>query len=220
MMDADGSHGAKDAAPVLGPIPPYLVLNNFLDEESVACLLDYAVQSEVRFKTTTIRKGTIDPSRRISVGLRDLGPMKAKIKSRLTPLVPSLIAQLRVTPFDLARIELELVAHGDGAFYSRHIDTFTGDTEVENTQRMISGVYYFNAEPKAFSGGALRLHAFGAPDANTSFVDIEPRRNTLLVFPSWAIHEVLLIECPSKRFVDSRFAINCWFRRAKPELKP
>src|SRR5882724_11967766 len=115
MMDADGSHGAKDAAPVLGPIPPYLVLNNFLDEESVACLLDYAVQSEVRFKTTTIRKGTIDPSRRISVGLRDLGPMKGKIKKRLTPRAPSLTGKSRVTPLCPARTERERLANGDGS---------------------------------------------------------------------------------------------------------
>jgi len=195
-----------------------MVMKDFLDEELVARLLDYALLNESKFEATTIRGGVVDQSRRRSISL-DLGPMKVEIKTRLQTLAPSLTEQLRVTPFELARIELELVAHGDGAFYKRHIDTFTGDDDVGNTQRMVSGVYYFHAEPKAFSGGALRLHAFGAPDENTKFIDIQPLRNTLLVFPSWAIHEVLPIECPSKRFIDSRFAINCWFRRARPEQR-
>jgi Rps23 Pro-64 3,4-dihydroxylase Tpa1-like proline 4-hydroxylase len=215
----EGTQEGKDTAPEPGPLPPYVVIKRFLDDELISRLLDHALQNEAKFSSTTIRKGVIDPSRRISVGLSDLGPMKAEIKNRLRDLVPSLIEQLRVTPFELSGIELELVAHGDGAFYKRHIDTFTGDVEGETTQRMISGVYYFHAEPKAFVGGDLRLHAFGAPDENTKFFDIPPDQNTLVVFPSWAIHEVLPIACPSKRFVDSRFAINCWIRRTKPGHK-
>ena len=74
---------------------------------------------------------------------------------------------------------------------------------------VLSGVYYFNAEPKAFTGGALRLHAIGGKNGE-NFVDIEPVRNGLLVFPAWAPHEVLPVSCPSKRFINSRFAINCW----------
>jgi SM-20-related protein len=35
------------------------------------------------------------------------------------------------------------------------------------------------------------------------------------VFPSWVLHEVRPVSCPSKRFVDSRFAINCWLWRRK-----
>ena len=60
-------------------------------------------------------------------------------------------------------LETELVAHGDGAFYTRHIDTHTAhDDDDVNQIRLLSGVYYFHAEPKAFTGGALRLHAIGA----------------------------------------------------------
>jgi len=215
--EIEGKNAPKETAPEPGPLPPYVVIKDFLDDALLHRLLDHALLNEVRFMATTVGgKGFVDRSRRISLGMRDLGPMKGEIKGRLRNLVPLLIEQLRVTPFEPARIELELVAHGDGAFYTRHIDTFTGDGEEEPTQRMISGVYYFHAEPKAFAGGALRLHAFGAPDTNTKFVDIQPDQNTLVVFPSWAIHEVLPIACPSKRFVDSRFSINCWLRRMKP----
>ncbi len=107
------------------------------------------------------------------------------------------------------------MAHGDGAFYKRRIDTLTDRYGDLDRIRVLSGVYYFNAEPKAFSGGALRLYAIGGkPDEN--FVNVEPLNNWLLVFPSWAPHEVMPISCPSRRFVDSRFAVNCWICRAAP----
>jgi Rps23 Pro-64 3,4-dihydroxylase Tpa1-like proline 4-hydroxylase len=39
-------------------------------------------------------------------------------------------------------------------------------------------------------------------------------------FPSWAPHEVMPISCPSKRFTDSRFAINYWVYRARTPAAP
>jgi Rps23 Pro-64 3,4-dihydroxylase Tpa1-like proline 4-hydroxylase len=62
---------------------------------------------------------------------------------------------------------------------------------------------YFHAEPKAFTGGALRLYAIGRKE-DEDFVDIEAVRNSLLVFPSWAPHEVTPVSCPSKRFSSTR----------------
>jgi Rps23 Pro-64 3,4-dihydroxylase Tpa1-like proline 4-hydroxylase len=107
------------------------------------------------------------------------------------------------------------VAHGDGAFFTRHFDTIRANDSDQKRIRVLSGVYYFNAEPKAFTGGALRLHAIGGKEGE-NFVDIEPARNSLVVFLSWAPHEVLPVSCPSKRFIDSRFAINYWVRVMKP----
>jgi Rps23 Pro-64 3,4-dihydroxylase Tpa1-like proline 4-hydroxylase len=108
-------------------------------------------------------------------------------------------------------VELELVAHGDGAFYRRHIDTQTA-TERSHI-RVLSGVYYFHRQPKRFTGGALRLYAIGDPQR---FTDIEPTHNTLVVFPAWAPHEVQPVRCPSGQFMDSRFAINCWLHARPP----
>jgi SM-20-related protein len=70
------------------------------------------------------------------------------------------------------------------------------------------------AHGRSLAGGALRLYAIGG-EADQKFVDIEPLRNSLLMFPSWAPHEVMPVSCPSKRFIDSRFAINCWVHRKK-----
>ena len=113
--------------------------------------------------------------------------------------------------FDPARIELEMVAHGDGAFFLRHADTVI--RREMTSYRAISAVYYFHRLPKSFSGGVLRLHSIGSKEG--SFVDIEPTNDRLIFFPSWFPHEVTPVICPSGRFEDSRFSINCWIYTKK-----
>jgi SM-20-related protein len=210
-MSTEFERSGQEKAPAHGWLLPYLVLNDFLDEGTVAGLLDYALSRHSDFAPTTVFPGTVDSSTRISIGLRELGGYREVLKAKMLELVPTLISRLHVSPFEATRLETELVAHGDGAFYKRHIDTKMGSREMKQI-RVLSGVYYFNAEPKAFTGGALRLHAIGGKNGE-NFVDIEPVRNSLLVFPSWAPHEVMQVSCPSKRFVDSRFAVNCWVYR-------
>src|SRR5262245_64089484 len=124
-------------------------------------------------------------------------------------MAPKLITDLHLTLFSPARYEIELVAHGDGAFYSRHIDTDTERGADADMHRIVSGVYYFNNEPKAFSGGALRLYSFGPFASNSRFVDIEPSHNTFVVFPSWVLQDVLPVSCPCKRFMDFLLLIIC-----------
>jgi hypothetical protein len=220
MQDFDSTKPGSDAAKPAAPLPPYRVFENFLEDTVVKGLLDYACAHQADFAATTLRKGTgeiVDPSYRVSSYLVDFGPERETLTEKVLTLVPAMIRELRVTPFVPAKVELELVAHGDGAFYRRHIDTFTSGDQSKTTQRILSGVYYFHTEPKAYSGGALRLHPFGGPEPDAKFIDIEPQRNMLVVFPSWAPHEVLPVSCPSHVFSDSRFAINCWVRRKKPE---
>jgi SM-20-related protein len=81
------------------------------------------------------------------------------------------------------------------------------------SHRVISVVYYFYALPKAFAGGTLRLHSLAASGQQGTFIDIEPEYDMLVFFPAWFPHEVLPVQVPSGRFLDSRFAINCWIHR-------
>ncbi|HZD90874.1 MAG TPA: 2OG-Fe(II) oxygenase [Pseudolabrys sp.] len=218
MAAAAGQRPMNEPAP-RALMPPYLVLNDFLPEETAAGLLDFALAHETAFEPTKTGHragGGVDPEMRVSVGTRDLGPFKPVLKSAVLGLLPDLIARLGATPVGSARVELQLVAHNDGAFYKRHTDTQTAPDR--RSIRVLSGVYYFHARPKAFTGGALRLYAIGDPDKKT-FVDVEPTHNSLLVFPSWAPHEVTPIRCPSARFADSRFAVNCWvYRKAEQAI--
>jgi hypothetical protein len=211
--------GSKETA-ARALLPPHVVLQNFLEENTVAALLDYTLAHEQAFQPTKVGRfdeGVTNPAIRVSHGMRELGGFRPILRLKILAVVPDIVARLHATPVDAPKLELELVAHNDGAFYKRHIDTQTA-SERENI-RVLSGVYYFHAEPKAFSGGALRLYAIGDP-AGQTFVEVEPAQNTLLVFPSWAPHEVRSVRCPSGRFADSRFAINCWVHRKTAKTLP
>ena len=196
-------------------MPPYRVYNGFLGSDAHEALLAWTIENEAKFEPTTIGRGKenkVDPLLRMSLAVRDFGPMMALLRQRVLDFVPTLIRDLRVTPFEPSKVTLELAAHNDGGFYKRHMDTFIGDARGAS-DRLLSAVYYFHAEPKAFSGGALRLYPFEAKKDEDNFADVLPVQNTLLAFPSWAPHEVLPVSCPSRRFSDSRFAVNCWLYR-------
>lgn len=213
MLETQSSPVA-DAARGPGPMPAYRVVRDFFDEGMVSKLLEHAVVHESEFNPTALNGGIIDSSIRVSSRLRGFGRLEEEVRRQALDLAPALMAELRVPIFAPSRIELEMVAHGDGAFFKRHVDTRIGSSLDEvTTQRILSGVYYFHTRPRRFSGGALRLYAFGADETSANFVDLEPEWNTLVVFPSWAAHEVLHVGCPSGQFIDSRFAINCWFRK-------
>ena len=196
-------------------IPPHGVIRGWLGAQFIERLLLCAQSNEHFFKETTVASGTshrIDPTSRISRRFGDLGDLKHELKAKVRELLPEMLTTLGKKPFN-PTFELELVAHGDGAFFTEHIDTLTGP-ERGGRHRIISAVYYFHALPKAFSGGVLRLHSLAATDPQHAFVDIPPDYDTLVFFPSMFPHEVLPVTLQSKKFLDSRFAINCWICRA------
>jgi SM-20-related protein len=198
-----------------GRLPPYLVRQNFLGADLSARLLAHAIDTEAGFQPSKVvdhGASRVDPSFRVSVIQRELGALKREVREAMHAAAPELIKSLRVTPFDVMKVEVEMAAHGDGAFYRRHTDTFAHDP-AGASDRLVSGVYYFHQMPKQYSGGALRLYAFGS--GSDLYEDIVAAHDSLVVFPSWAAHEVLPVSCPSGRFADSRFALNCWFLRAR-----
>jgi len=204
-------------------MPPYVVLRDFLDDGLIAGLLDLAVTYEADFVSTQIVGDGVDFSVRKSLALRNLKDFGPTLRAKFGELAAELVARLRATPIAAPHVVVELVAHNDGAFFKRHVDTMTeklrtATAAAYDRKHLIafSGVCYFHAQPKAFSGGALRLYAIGDPQ-NATYVDIEPAHNSLVFFPSWAPHEVMPVSCPSGRFIDSRFAINCWVYRPRQE---
>jgi SM-20-related protein len=195
--------------------PPVGLARGFLGARIVGDLLDFVTSNQARFEQATIATSAKTSERRVSLAVRralavpEFGELQPRIEAKLESLIPAMSERLGKPPFATHHIETELVAHGDGAFFKRHVDTFMQQTGSKSN-RVISGVYYFHALPKAFTGGALRLHSLAASGEPDTFIDIEPTLDTLVFFPSWFPHEVLPISCPSRRFLDSRFAINCW----------
>lgn len=198
---------------------PCCVVPNFLGNDWVERLLAYAIEHQSAFIASGVGYGAnprIDPNIRVSCKLNDISALRADLVAKFRAAMPQAVSELHLSPFQLAGCEIELVAHGDGAFFKRHIDTITqADDPDIKTQRVLTGVYYFHSMQKRFSGGQLRMHALVPQEQGGSFIDIEPECDQLVLFPSWAPHEVLPVSCPSQAFEHARFAINCWYRRLR-----
>ena len=94
----------------------------------------------------------------------------------------------------------------NGGFYRRHVDSVPG---TASDVRQWSYLLYLNTEWKEEDGGCLRIHTDGGgeeapPGAAPSFVDVEPRAGTLVVFRSTIPHEVLDTDA-------ERLAVAGWF---------
>lgn len=217
---------ASVSAASLGPMPPSVVLDDFLDSATHRALLEWALANADRFQPATIGRGRaakVDPATRNNLKFAELGTLRPTLRDRLFAALPQLSADLGCQVPPDVQLELELTAYGDGAFYEAHTDIGLArgpdDPDgAETDPRLISAVYYFHRQPKAFDGGALRLHRWGAgdPAEAANHRDHEPADNRLVAFLSWARHEVLPVRCPSRSFADYRFALNCWFRLRPP----
>ena len=198
-------------------IPRHLVIDNFLPAAMVADLLAYTLENEANFEPTWIMRDVeakLDPAfRESSLCAAGLGNPKAAFKAAIHARCDEFYAAIATPPFEIAKTEVQLIAHGDKAFYRSHIDTHSGaGRTVEEHFRVVSCVYYFHREPKRFTGGEIALFAFGDSE---DVALIEPAHNRLVVFPSFVRHEVRAVSCPSGEFGDSRFSINCWLRKEK-----
>src|SRR5262249_15746080 len=197
---------------VFDKVPPYGFVHDWLGTTTVKRLLQFAQSNQHRFEDARVthgEEGIVDRTRRVSKKL-SLGNLKSEVIAKTKDLSPVMFERVGIKPI-IPSFEVELVAHGDGAFFKRHIDTRTHqDGSVIVSHRIISAVYYFHVLPKAFSGGVLRLHSLAASGRQGTFIDIAPDYDTLVFFPSFFPHEVLPVKCPSAKFLDSRFAVNIW----------
>ena len=207
--------------------PPHHVIRDFLGARRNAELLEWTLDQRPRYRPATLASGAVDPGRRVSELLGDLGPAREWFADAIHAAAPALFAGTGTEPFAIEYLEMEIAAHGDGAHFATHTDIPVGwgrrplGGDRSGTQdRLLSVVYYYHREPRGFSGGQLRLHRFGSNGAEGDFVDVEPANDSLVVFPSWVSHEVRAVACPSRRFEDYRFAVNCWLCRKLPLSRP
>lgn len=193
--------------------PPHMVVKDAFGADMVERLLAFAMACEATFSDTRIGKqGQVEKAIRSSRVCTHFGPLQHDLEQQFIGRMAAAVAALGLSAFALHTLTLELAAHGDGDFYRRHIDTFVG-TGRPDSDRVLTGVYYFHAQPKAFDGGVLRLFSILPPEEGGTYVDIEPLNDSLLLFPAWVPHEVRPVFCPGGGFAQSRFAINCWYKR-------
>lgn len=187
-----------------------LVIDNFLPESVVATLKAYVAENAGRFVPTTT--ATNQENYRESIVLHEFGDYAELMRQSVRRLKPRLQNEMACAELG-DNIEAQLTGHNDGNYYKLHNDNGSRDTAT----RELTYVYYFHNQPKAFSGGELKLYDSqvrnGRFYAAETFQLVEPKDNRIVFFMSRYLHEVLPIQCPSRAFQDSRFTINGWIRR-------
>lgn len=190
-------------------------LDNFLSSSEQSQLLQFVKQSQSDFIPSELGVDNTDLSiHRRSLVLESFPEFEKLINQKILAILPDIFSKLGLPNVPIAHLETQLTAHNDGDYYRIHNDNGTS----ESSDRILTYVYYFYQEPKAFSGGELRIYETNLVNGiyyADSFQNIEPRNNSIVFFPSAYMHEVLKINCPSQAFVDSRFTINGWVWRKK-----
>ena len=190
----------------------YLVVENFLQPAEHAELLGLVEREQAKFVDSTV--STNDPDYRRSKILYEAPAVHALFRARMTELAPRLMAELQIPRFDIGDIEVQVTAHGDGNYFKLHNDSGSPDAAT----RGLTYVYYFFNEPKAFSGGELRIYDSVIKDGfyqcGPHAADIDPKNNSVIFFAPHLHHEVLKVRVPTGTFRDGRFTVNGWLRRA------
>ncbi|MBD2179218.1 2OG-Fe(II) oxygenase [Pseudanabaena sp. FACHB-1998] len=141
------------------------------------------------------------------------------IVEKVRQVLPKILAALQTPEFSIGPIEAQLTAHNDGEYFKLHNDN--GIEAVAS--RILTFVYYFHQQPKAFTGGELRIYdgkfegekgGKGGKFVPTGHHVVIPRNNCIVFFPSQLMHEVTQVQCPSQKFLDGRFTVNGWIHDA------
>ncbi len=198
----------------------HLRIENFLEPAEHRRVLQYALAHESAFQASGVvnRDGTlrVDPEVRRSRSLRDLDEVWGLFEPRLLSLLPRARREFNLPWFPIGRIERQLAVYQDGAFFVAHTD----NARNAEAKRWLTCVYNFHAAPKRFSGGVLRLYdgvvKDGCLEPASTYTDLEPVDNSLVLFPSGLYHEVQPVRCETAEFQASRFALIALFSTASP----
>jgi SM-20-related protein len=155
-----------------------------------------------------------NPDIRRSLVLDAPPALVAPVVARVQAVMPQVLAQIRLPMITVGRIEAQITANNDGAYFGIHTDA---DYDKQNV-RHLTYVYYYNGEPLGFEGGMLRVYDDVLRNnklaRSDSFQHVAPRHNTIVFFWARAMHEVEPVRVPSKLFRDSRFTVNGWVNKS------
>jgi tetratricopeptide (TPR) repeat protein len=196
----------------LRPVP-FRLMTNFLDAEKHARLLAHAIEHEELMTPSAVESARPKPDWRRSRIVYGGGEIAEWFAPLVMQRAQAIVADFGYADFPVGSVGLDWVASNDGDFYKDHVDTGPGRYAL----RAISFVYYFNRQPKGFSGGELALYDTDLDSGEFNAAHrtvLEPLDNRLVLFPSAARHEILPVRCPGRQFADSRFTLNGWIRRA------
>ena len=216
--------GRRNSGIAIHRCPEVFVKTDFLTKSELRALTKYVLTHEDDFTPSVVipdgaPEGATDPSYRKSRVLYELGDHGTLVKDRLLALLPEVLRAFNRDAFPLSHIDTQITASNDADFFKVHQDNSSVEP-LEIPLRELSYVHYFHSEPKAFTGGQLRIYDSEngvAPNGDKRRTKtITPSQNTLVLFPSSYDHEVLPVRCPTAQFVNSRFTVNGWLIREAP----
>jgi Rps23 Pro-64 3,4-dihydroxylase Tpa1-like proline 4-hydroxylase len=189
-------------------------LDGFLTADECAWLRDTVIAAQGEFRSSwTNDEGNKDY--RQSMVLNAPDAIVRLVVGRIRSAMPDVMAKLGMPAFPVGHIECQVTASTDGSYFRVHTDR--GEHAIDAT-RQLTYVYYFNREPKVFTGGELRVYddqiRNGKLARTDQFQIVEPRNNSIVFFNAAVMHEVTPVFVPGKDFRDSRFTVNGWVHRA------
>jgi hypothetical protein len=190
---------------------PVVQIDGFLNASEVAWLMELAFGAESRFVAARLSDARDDYRQALMLGAPH--EVWQLFTGKIRAVMLDVMARLRMGRFTVGNIDCQITASGDGGYFKAHTDAGHNET----IKRQLTYVYYFNREPKGFTGGELRVYddtiRNGKLAATESFQLIEPRHNSIVFFQAPVMHEVMPVSVPSKEFRDSRFTVNGWVDR-------
>lgn len=180
----------------------YCQLDQFLPETEYNMLLDYVGKQEAAYRS--------------SAGGPNLAESFAELRSllsdRIQAVIPEVLSQLGIPAFPLPEIETFLYPEPHRPYQVSRDD---GTSETE--RRVLSFIYYFYRQPKAFAGGELLLYDSqienNACIPAESFKPIPPNNNSIVFFFSSYAYQVQPLSPPSLALAETCFKFQGWLRR-------
>ena len=187
---------------------PFVLLRNFLEPDLYDTLLPRVLEApDEDVIQSTVGRNEYNPDVRQSFTIGGLKEIQAAFWERVAAVLPSVLSRMWVEPFTVASKEVRVRTYREGNFFEVHRDNSIPATAA----RRVSFVYFFNREPRRFTGGEL-LVIDSTPDSLnynvTSFTRVVPVGNAMIMFPSRFYHAVVPVQCSSPDPGDSRFVIN------------
>ena len=187
---------------------PVVIVDGLLGDAEWSPLLARVLASEAQFQPSATHDARADY--RHSLVLNPAPDLVEPVVRRVRSLTPDVLPELRVQPITVGVVEAQVTASIDGSFFGVHTDA----DRQKVPKRYLTYVYYFNRQPKAFSGGELRVYddvlRNGKLARGETFQVIEPLHNRLVLFWARTMHEVMPVRMPSGAFGDARFTVNGW----------
>ena len=200
-------------APTIIPPLAYCRIEHFLAPEQFEHLVGVVLSRQHEFQPSETTTQAADYRESLVLhGAMDVLPEFAELVGACVPLLQQIFA----LDGDAFSMERQITAHNDGDYFKVHNDSGS----PQDNGRLLTYVYYFHREPKAFDGGELIIYDSAMrgtmPEVVGSYHVVPPEQNSIVFFRSGDRHEVRPVVVPSHSFADCRFTVNGWIHAGHP----